>query len=321
MKISVLHDHAEPPGDPAPAQVTDALRRLGHDAALLPVRDSVEGIVSSLREAVPEIVFNMTESFDGKSALDAGLAGLLSLLDLRYTGSSPSGLMLAGDKSMSKKVLGFHGIQTPDFATLYRGALDHADDLAFPVIVKPPQEDASLGITDASVVSGLRELLEKMDELQSAYQQPVMVEQFIDGREFYVGVLGNAHAEALPIVELTFPERREGTMRIASWEAKWEEEEDGASSSRSVLASDLPPELCGRMQTIGLEAFHALRLRDYARIDMRVTAAGEVYVIEVNPNCWLEKSGEFAMAAGRSGLEFDALIGRILELASARYSR
>jgi D-alanine-D-alanine ligase len=110
-------------------------------------------------------------------------------------------------------------------------------------------------------------------------------------------------------------------MRIASWEAKWEEEEDGEASSRSVLASDLPPELCSRMQSIGLEAFHALRLRDYARIDMRVTDAGEVYVIEVNPNCWLEKSGEFAMAAGCSGLEYDALIGRILELASARYSR
>jgi D-alanine-D-alanine ligase len=239
LKISVLHDSAEPPGDPAPPQVSEALCRLGHDAALLPVGDSVEGIVSSLREAAPEIVFNMTESFDGKSALDAGLAGLLSLLDLRYTGSSPSGLMLAGDKSMSKKVLGFHGIRTPDFATLYRGALDHADDLTFPLIVKPPQEDASLGITDASVVSGLRELLEKMDELQSAYQQPVMVEQFIDGREFYVAVLGNAHAEALPIVELTFPAQREGTMRIASWEAKWEEEEDGEASSRSVLASDL----------------------------------------------------------------------------------
>src|SRR5262249_61544573 len=132
-----------------------------------------------LRRQAPDLVFNIAESFAGKSALESNVAGLLNLLDLRYTGSSPAGLLLAGDKSLTKKVLLAHGIQTPQAATIYRGALDFAGDLRFPVIVKPPQEDASLGISSASVVRELKDLFSRIDELQTEDQQPVLVEQFI----------------------------------------------------------------------------------------------------------------------------------------------
>ena len=141
----------------------------------------VERAAAELRSAKPDIVFNVAESFGGKSALESNVAALLNLLNLHYTGSSPGGLLLAGDKVLTKKVLRFHGIQTPEFATLYRGALDWAGDLSFPVIVKPPQEDASLGITSASVVHGLKDLFARIDELQTEFQTPVLVEQFIDG--------------------------------------------------------------------------------------------------------------------------------------------
>ena len=327
MKIVLLHtaEALEPPADPVLDQLTDALRSLDHQVSRVGADRDVEPVVSALRRAAPELVVNIAESFRGKSALESNVAALLNLLDLRYTGSSPAGLLLAGDKTLTKKVLRFHGILTPEFATLYRGAVDWAGELAFPVIVKPPQEDASLGITTGSVVHEIKDLFARIDALQAEYQQPVLVEQFIDGREFYVGVLGNLNAEALPVMELDFSGFPADRPRIASWGAKWGENGDGSGAeyagTRSIFPADLDPELAARMQHVAVEAFDALRLRDYARIDLRVTASGEIYVIEVNPNCYLEREAEFARAAERGGMNYQALIARIIQLASARYAR
>src|SRR6185369_4645375 len=174
MKITLLHtaDALEPPEDPVLGQLTSALESLGHETNRLAVDSDVEPLVHALKNDAPDIVFNLAESFGGKSALESNVAALLNLLDLRYTGSSPAGLLVAGDKTLSKKVLVFHGIKTPQFATVYRGMVDWAGDVKFPLIVKPPQEDASLGITHRSIVRDVRELLEMIAELQSEYQQP-----------------------------------------------------------------------------------------------------------------------------------------------------
>jgi len=326
VKIVVMHsaDALEPPVDPLLAQLRAAIEACGHSVQMLPVDDEVAPLVHVLNAAAPDLVFNLAESFGGKSALESNVAALLNLLGLRYTGSSPAGLLLAGDKSLTKKVLSFHGIRTPEFATVFRGALDWAGDIAFPLIVKPPQEDASLGIRSNSVVHDLRELFTRIDALQSEFQQPVLVEEFVDGREFYVGVLGNANVRALPVMELDFSGFPAGVPRIASWEAKWGD--DGAGSgeqfagTKSIFPVDVAPELATRMQEVAVEAFNALRLRDYARIDLRVTDEEDIFVIEVNPNCYLERESEFARAAAEGGLVYDALIARILELALARYS-
>jgi D-alanine-D-alanine ligase len=222
-------------------------------------------------------------------------------------------------------VLSFHGVLSPQFATVHRGDVEWAGDLAFPLIVKPPQEDASIGITHASVVHNVQELLAQMGEVQGRFHQPPLVEQFIDGREFYVGVIGNADARALPPMEMDFTGFPADRPKIASWAAKWGEEGEGDGAeyagTRTFVSKDLAPELDERLRATALDAFHALRLRDYARVDMRATAAGEVYVIEVNPNCYLEESGEFARAAAADGMPYDALIARLIELASARYAR
>ena len=327
MKVVVMHsaDALEPPVDAVLEQLRGALEACDHAVQLLAVDDTVEPIVDALKAAQPDLVFNLAESFGGKSALESNVAALLNLLGLRYTGSSPAGLLLAGDKSLTKKVLSFHRIRTPEFATLFRGALDWAGDIAFPLIVKPPQEDASLGISSNSVVHDLRELFTRIDELQSTFQQPVLVEQFVPGREFYVGVLGNANARALPVMELDFSNFPAGVPRIASWEAKWGD--DGAGSgeqfagTRCIFPVDVNQELSERMQEVAVEAFNALRLRDYARIDLRVTDDDEIFVIEVNPNCYLERESEFARAAAEADMTYDALIARIVELALARYSR
>ena len=289
------------------------------------VNDVVRPLVSELEVYKPDLVFNIAESFAGRSALESNVAALLNLLGLGYTGSSPAGLILAGDKTLTKKVLTFHGILTARFATVFRGSVDWAGDIGFPLILKPPQEDASLGITQKSIVNDVQELLQTISSLQHEYQGPVLAEEFIDGREFYVGVLGNSDVKALPVMELDFSGYPEGRPRIASWEAKWGDEGDekGAEydGTKSVFPTDLPEELEHRMQTVAVDAFNALRLRDYARVDLRMNAREEIYVIEVNPNCYLARSAEFATAAARSGIEYPALIARITDLASARYSR
>jgi D-alanine-D-alanine ligase len=327
MKIVLLHtkDALEPPVDPVLEQIESALRAGDNECRRLVVDDSVEPLVTSLTHDRPDLVFNIAESFGGRSALESNVAALLNLLGLRYTGSSPAGLILAGDKTLTKKVLTFHSILTARFATMFRGAVDWAGDIKFPLIVKPPQEDASLGITQKSIVNDVQELLQTISSLQTEYQSPVLAEEFIEGREFYVGVLGNSDVKALPIMELDFSGYPEGIPKIASWEAKWGDEGDekGAEfeGTKSVFPTDLPDELAERMQKVAVDSFNALRLRDYARVDLRVNAKEEIYVIEVNPNCYLEKSAEFATAAGKSGIEYDALIARIVELANARYSR
>jgi D-alanine-D-alanine ligase len=327
MKIVILHsaDAIEPPADPVLAQISGALERAGHESSFQVVMPDVVALATALRASEPALVVNLAESFDGKSALESNVAALLNLLDLRYTGSSPAGLMLAGDKALSKKVLSFHGVRSPQFATVHRGDVEWAGDLGFPLIVKPPQEDASIGITHASVVHNVQELLAQMGEVQGQFHQPPLIEEFIDGREFYVGVIGNADARALPPMEMDFTGFPTDRPRIASWAAKWgddgDEKGEEFAGTRTFVSKDLPPELDELLRKTALDAFHALRLRDYARVDMRVSEAGDAYVIEVNPNCYLEESGEFARSAAADGMSYDALIGRIVELASARYAR
>ena len=322
MKVVVWHD-AVPAGerpDPVLADIGGALERGGHEVLLLAAAATGHAAASELTAVAPDLVFNLTESYNGKSALDASLAGLLNLLDLRYTGSSHTGLTLAGDKSLTKMLLSFHGVPTPQFATLHRGALQSVGELGFPLIVKPPQEDASIGITSASVVRTPGELLERMDGVHREHNSPVLVEAFVEGREFYVGVLGNERVEPLPVAELDMSSYPPDVPRVASWNAKWEKGTEEYAGSTTTFPH-LPPELVERMQEVAVRAFRALRLRDYARIDLRVSKTGEPFVIEVNPNCYLREGEVFAAAAARAGLTYHALVARIVELAAARYAR
>jgi len=327
MKLALLHtqDALGPPIDPVLDQLEQALQSGGHECRRLVVDDTVQPLVSSLNDDRPDMIFNIAESFGGKSALESNVAALLNLLGLRYTGSSPAGLILAGDKTLTKKVLSFHSILTARFATVFRGNVDWAGDISFPLIIKPPQEDASLGITQKSIVNDVKDLLHAISSLQTEYQSPVLAEEFIDGREFYVGVIGNSDVKALPIIELDFTGYPEGKPKIASWAAKWGDDGDGKgdefAGTKSIFPSDIPEDLTARIKQVAIDAFHALRLRDYARVDLRVTAKEEIYVIEVNPNCYLEEHSEFASAAAKEGIAYPALINRIVELAGARYSR
>src|SRR5205823_9933548 len=180
-------------------------------------------------------------------------------------------------------------------ASSYRGKIDHMDDLEFPLIVKPAGEDGSVGIDAGSVVNSVRELMERIEVIQDRFDSPALIEEFIDGREIYVGILGTDSPEALPPVELDLSKLPKGMPRIAGKEVKWEKGTDAYELTRSAVAQDLPDELRNRIQKAAVAAYEAVGLRDYGRIDLRVNPKGEIYVIEANPNPWLAPEAELAI--------------------------
>lgn len=298
-------------------EVAETLVKLGHD----PVMHEIDGTIKSLLALARldcDLVFNLCESFADDDTADFKIAAFLELLKKKYTGSGTHGLMLAQDKAIAKKIFAFHGLHTPVFAKSFRGRLDFSHDLQFPVIVKPAREDGSIGIEFSAVVSSIRELMERMDWLHQHFDSPVLIEEYIDGREMYVGIIGNAKPEALPIVELDLSKLPEGTPRIAGAEVKWGKGTKAYRDTKSAIAEGLPDETVLALQQAAIAAYQALELRDYGRIDMRLQADGRVHVIEANPNPWLSSRAEFAMAARRSGRTYTELVGEIVELAMAR---
>ena len=221
-----------------------------------------------------DLVFNLTESFADDDTADFKIAGFLELIGKQYTGSGTHGLMLAQDKAIAKKIFAFHGVRNPVFAKSFRGRLDFSHDLHFPVIVKPAREDGSIGIEFSAVVNSIRELMERMDWLHANFDSPVLIEEYIEGREMYVGVIGNDKPEALPVVELDLSKLPDGTPRIASAEVKWGKGTKAYRDTKSAIATDLPEEAVAALQQTAVAAYQALELRDYGRVDMRLQPDG-----------------------------------------------
>jgi D-alanine-D-alanine ligase len=336
LKVAVLYDRWEGPDDGAPApgdkvpltrtldkkevedEVVEALGKLGHDAVLYVLDGSIKGL-HALARVESDLVFNLAESFAGNDTADYCIAAYLELLGKRFTGSGSHGLLYAQDKAVAKKILEFHGVDTPVFARSFRGRLDFSHDLEFPVIVKPAREDGSIGIEFNAVVNSIRELMERIDWLHANFNSPVLIEEYVEGRELYVGVIGNDNPVALPPIELDLSKLPAGTPRIAGAEVKWGKGTKAYKDTKSAVAEDLPSDTVSLLQSTAMAVYQALELRDYARIDMRLRSDGRVTVIEANPNPWLASKAEFAMAARRAGLNYNQLIGEIVELAAARY--
>ena len=298
-------------------EVADALTKLGHEIIMHELDGTMKSLLGLARVDC-DLVFNLAESFADDDTADYKIAAFLDLLGKNYTGSGASGLMLAQDKAVAKKIFAFHGIHTPVFAKCFRGRLDFSHDLQFPVIVKPAREDGSIGIEFSAVVTSIRELMQQMDWLHANFDSPVLIEEYIDGREMYVAVLGNDNPEALPVVELDLSKLPDGTPRIAAAEVKWGKGTKAYRDTKSTVATDLPEETVLALQQTAIAAYQALELRDYARVDMRLQPDGRVQVIEVNPNPWLSTRAEFTMAARKSGRTYTRLIEEIVELATAR---
>jgi D-alanine-D-alanine ligase len=336
LKIIVLYDRWEPPEEPAAAagdkapltrtldkkevedEVAEALAKLGHEPAQH-VLDGSPKSLHALARLDGDLVFNLAESFAGNDTADYCIAAYLELVERRFTGAGSHGLLYAQDKAVAKKILEFHGIHTPVFARSFRGRLDFSHDLEFPVIVKPAREDGSIGIEFSSVVSSIRELMERIDWLHANFDSPVLIEEYVEGREMYVGVLGNDNPLALPVIELDLSKLPEGRPRIAGAEVKWGKGTRAYRETKSAVAEGLAEETVALLQQTAVAVYQALDLRDYARIDMRLRPDGRVAVIEANPNPWLASKAEFAMAARKAGRTYTQLIEEITDLAMARY--
>ncbi len=335
LHVVVLYDRWEEPEDAASTdkapltrtldkkevedEVAETLVRLGHDATLH-VLDGSTRSLNAIAKLDCDLFFNLAESFAGNDTADYCIAAYLELLNRKFTGCGSRGLLYCQDKGVAKKILEFHGIHTPVFARSFRGRLDFSHDLAFPVIVKPAREDGSIGIEFNAVVSSIRELMERIDWLHAHFDSPVLIEEYVEGREMYVGVIGNEHPEALPVIELDLSKLPEGTPRIAGAEVKWAKGTRAYRDTKSAVADGLSEETTTALQQTAVAVYQALELRDYARIDMRLRPDGRVAVIEANPNPWLTSRAEFAMAARKAGRTYAQLIEEIADLALARYA-
>lgn len=295
-------------------EIFEALEKLGHEPSYM-VLDGTDKTLSALGKSDADMFFNLTESYAGDDTKEMHVAAYLDLLGRVYTGAGPQALYLAQDKSLAKKLFKFHDIQSPYFATCYRGLLDHAQDIKFPLIVKPTSEDGSIGIDQFSVVSSVKELMERIHYIQEEFDSPALIEEYIEGREIYVAVMGNEHPEALPLIELDLSKLPEGMAKVAGTEVKWEKDTEAYKVTKSAPAEDLDEEAIELLSKTALQTYRALQLRDYGRIDVRLTPKGEVYVIEANPNPWLSSNSEFFMAAKKSGRSYTEMVEAIIDLA------
>jgi len=351
MKITILFDateqddkaEAEAEGEKVTLvseQVKEILVTLGHEVRFLAARPDVRQLAAALTKDDSELIFNLCESLGGISQHEQNVAALLEVMGKKFTGAPAIGLTLAQDKSLSKKIFYFHGLPYPKFSTIDAGEVEWSDDLNFPLFVKPSNEDASIGIDSKAVVHNVKELMERISYIQTEFKSPALIEEYIEGREIYVGVLGN---EALPILEWDFSKIPDGHPKFASSEAKWDED-SAYSEAPQIFPADIPEAVYKQIQETAVAAFKVLKLRDYGRVDFRlrrsettkkITKKGsppeldapivsiegwEFYIIEANPNPYLDRKAEFAMASRKNGLKYTQLIEKIVSLATERPS-
>lgn len=305
------------------ADIEGGLRARGFSVSLLPLRnrDGLDSFTNAVSGSVRDtIIFNLCEGAFSKSAFEMNVAALLELYGARFTGSPPMALGLALDKGLTKDILSSRGIPTPEYAVMDRAPEVLPKGLEFPLIVKPLREDASVGIDSNAVVSSLKELSNRVEFITKRYSQPAIVEEYIDGREFNISVLGNGEAKrALPPSEILFVDFPADRPRIICYEAKWVEESPVYMKTVPSCPADVPEQLRDELHAVALRAYDIIGCRDYARVDMRLGADGKIRVLEVNPNPDISANAGFARAGKAAGLPYPDLIAAIVNAAGERY--
>ena len=295
--------------------VIATLRKLEHDVRCVGVLDTLTELRSAIAEWQPDVVFNLLEEFDGIVTYDQHVVAFLELMRQPYTGCNPRGLLLSRDKTLCKQLLAFHRIATPQFAVFRRGARFHVPKkLRFPLFVKSTVEDASLGIAQASVVEDATKLKERIGFVHEQVKTDALVEEYIEGRELYVGVMGNERLTRLPVWEMVFGSMPDSLAAIATRKVKWDKRYQAKYGITTHAASDLPPPVLGALDRLSRRIYRALGMSGYARMDFRVTREGQVYVLEANANPNLESAEDFAESARASGLSYAELLERLMDL-------
>lgn len=332
MKILVLFDLARPAGPdetfsaralkeeedkPTEADVLRSLERLGHPFETLAVFDNVAAIVEKLKSFAPDIVFNLSESFHHDRCHEPNIPALLELMKVRYTGSGPDALLLCKDKALAKKVLSYHRVRLPRFVVSHRSRpLRRLRRFAYPAIVKPVSEESSDGISQASFVRLEEEAIERARFIHQKFNSDALIEEYIDGRELYLSVLGNHRLTVFPPREIFFEQVPDDSPKFATFHAKWNDAYRKKWGIRNAAASPLPEGVEENLAKLARRIYRLLKIRGFGRIDVRLNPAGEVFVIEANPNPSLAEDEDFAQAAAAAGMGYDALIQQILDAAT-----
>src|SRR5579871_1076374 len=325
--LVLMHHYQVPPDDIAGHDLAtapwkteyDVLKTvrddLAHDVHVLGVRDDLGQIRHANEAFKPHIAFNMLEAFHEVGTFDQNVVSYLELIKLPYTGCNPRGMPIARDKALSKKLLHYHRILAPEFTVVPRGRKARVSKrIPFPAIVKPQTQESSIGISQASVVDDVAKLTERVQFVHDSVGTDAIVEQYVEGRELYCGVIGNQRLQVLPVWEMTFANMPEGQHRIATERVKWNAKYQTRMGVATAQAKDLPEGAAERIQHTCRRVYQVLALSGYARIDLRLDADGRVFVIEANPNPQIARTEDFAQSAAAAGVDYPALLQRILAI-------
>jgi D-alanine-D-alanine ligase len=296
--------------------VMTGLRDLGHEVQPLGLYDDLTPLRQAIQNFKPHIVFNLLEEFRGETMLDQNVVSYLELVQVPYTGCNPRGLIIARDKALSKKILHYHRIRVPRFAVVPAGRKLRRKParLEYPLIVKSQVEQASLGIAEASLVNNDEKLAERIEFMHANVGTSLILEQYVDGRELYVGIMGNSRLQVLPVWELEMRRLRSDAPRIATRRVKWNLKFQERRGVEIGPARNLPPDVERLLVKTTKRLYRLLQLSGYARADFRLDAEGRPYFLEANPNADIGYGEEFAEAAEAAGIDYEPLLDRILAI-------
>jgi D-alanine-D-alanine ligase len=301
-------------------EIYKALRDdLKHDVSLLGVHNDINILFEEIKDNRPDVVFNVAEVFNNRSHLDKNVVSVLEMIGIPYTGATPTSLMICNNKALTKKILSYHHIRVPGFYTYYR---EHRiflpKRLKPPLIIKPLRDEASRGISQSSVVDNEQALIERVKYIHEGMKMDAIAEEYIDGREFYVSVIGNKRIRVLPLRELKFGEFLQDEPRIATYKAKWDLEYRAKYGIKNMFAGRLQDGLDKKIEETSKRAYRVLNMKCYARFDIRVSKDSKVYILEANANPSLEKIDEVVQSADKGGISFPKLVQKIIDLAFIR---
>ncbi len=297
------------------ANVLKALGELGHATEHLAIFDDLDLLRQKLQSFAPDVIFNLADQFKNNRSFDQNIVSFLEMQGLPFTGCGSTGLTLCKHKGISKKILSYHRIHTPAFVTITRGQrAARPKRLKFPILVKPMKEEASLGISQASFVETDEQFRDRVQFIHEKFDQDVIAEEYIAGRELYVSVFGNHRLQVFPIRELVFKEVPPDEPKIATYRAKWDEEYRKRWGLQNRFADGLDAAVVARIELICKRIYRLLTIDGYARLDLRLTPNNEIYFIEANPNPILASDEDFAQSALRTGVAYPQLIERIIRL-------
>lgn len=298
------------------ADVARALRELGCPVELAGVFDDTGVLLEKIKSFQPDVVFNLVERFKNNSSHEADFTAFLKLLGVPFTGCGPEGMILCKDKGLSKQILSHHRIRVPQFAILpVKKQAKRPRWLDFPIFIKPLKEEASLGISQASFVENDAQFQERVEFIHKTMGLDVIAEEYIAGRELYVGMAGDQRLEVFPVREMVFARVDDEDPKIATYKAKWDEAYRKKWGIKNRFAEDLSAETVRHLEKFCKKIYRALCINGYARLDLRLRDNGEIFFIEANPNPMLAKDEDFALSAQKAGLDYPELIQKIIHLA------